>query len=769
MTVGRRGHLFKLACTAVLVAAALPLASAHAVPGELDTGAAAGSDPITGADAGADAGAANPDAQADALDDGTPERSVPTRRLVVRVEPGTEATVAPMVAAELGATDVDALAPGTLAVETGALTDADSAESTLERSPVSSSLRDVGLDGPIETDLVPDDPMFWDEWGHFDINTPATWDTTQGSNTIVVAVPDTGIDITHPDLAANIWTNTAETPGNGVDDDANGRIDDVHGWDFLNDDATVFDSADDDSHGTHVAGTIAAATNNGIGVSGVAWNVKIMPLKFIGPSGGYTSDAVEALKYARDMGADIINMSWGGTLASSELSTAIDSAGASGIASVAAAGNEGQNIDASPHYPASYASESIIAVAAVDSAGRLAGFSNTGRGGIDIGAPGVSVLSTVPGGYQYWSGTSMAAPHVTGALALLESQYPQLNLPELKHDILVSATPTPSLVGKTVTGGRLQLRNALSYANFGAYNKGFTGGVFNASGRFTNPGSVGFVTGPDAGGGPHLRTFTADGTISGEFLAYGGTFWGGVRVAAGDIDGDGKDEIIAAPGPGGGPNVKAYEINGVERKSWMAYGAFTGGVYVASADVVAGGNDEVVTAPGAGGGPHVRVWDSNGNPLKDWMAYGAFTGGVRVAAGDLTGGPDAEIVTAPGPGGGPHIRIWDRNGNLLEEWMAYGAFTGGVYVATSRLSDGTPVVVTGAGEGGGPHVKVWRYDGTLASEFMLSNPFGATGVRVSSDDFVAGGQRELLMTLGPGQRPYVVINKQDGNQVLGLP
>jgi subtilisin family serine protease len=222
------------------------------------------------------------------------------------------------------------------------------------------------------------------------------WDTTRGDEDIVVAVIDTGTDRDHPDLASNMWTNPREICDNGIDDDGNGYVDDCHGWDFYHRDNTVFDPYDGDEHGTHVSGTIAAVADNGIGVAGVAPNITVMPIKFLGPGGGYLEDAILSVEYAAANGAHLSNNSWGcwGCF-SQALEDAIEAAE---MPFVAAAGNWGDDNDVDPFYPASYDLPNVLSVAAVDNAGDLAWFSNYGATSVDVGAPGVDVLSTLPAG-----------------------------------------------------------------------------------------------------------------------------------------------------------------------------------------------------------------------------------------------------------------------------------------------------------------------------------------------------------------------------------
>ncbi|HEX6851651.1 MAG TPA: choice-of-anchor D domain-containing protein [Candidatus Polarisedimenticolaceae bacterium] len=312
---------------------------------------------------------------------------------------------------------------------------------------------------------TPDDPHYGQLWGlnntgqtggtpGADIRAERAWDVTTGSADVLVAVIDSGVDASHPDLAENIWTNPGEVPGNAVDDDGNGYVDDVHGWDFVNDDNDPFD---DNGHGTHVAGTIGALGNNAVGVAGVAWRVSILPLKFLGSGGsGSTSDAILAVEYATAAGVDLTSNSWGGGAFSQPLLDAIVAGGEADVLFVAAAGNYGENTDVYPMYPAAYDADCILSVAATDAWDNLASFSNYGAISVDLAAPGVDTLSSLPGGgYGYKSGTSMATPHVSGAAALLRSLNPSMGVAFLKERLMTTATPIPALAGLVASGGRL--------------------------------------------------------------------------------------------------------------------------------------------------------------------------------------------------------------------------------------------------------------------------------------------------------------------------
>ncbi len=314
--------------------------------------------------------------------------------------------------------------------------------------------------------VFPNDSSFSTLWGlhntgqsggtaDADIDAPEAWDLTTGSRDVLVGIIDTGLDRSHPDLAANVWTNPREISGNGVDDDRNGYIDDVSGWDFFANDNNPMD---EDDHGTHCAGTIGAAGNNASGVVGVNWQVSLVGLRFLGPSGGSTSDAIEAVSYATGLGVDLTSNSWGGGSSSSLLQSAIQAAGEANILFVAAAGNDGTNNDTIPHYPSNYTNANVISVASSTRTDSRSSFSNYGATSVDLAAPGSAILSTIPGGgYASFNGTSMAAPHVSGALALLKSVAPLMSAAEMKAKLLSTVDRVAAFNGLTTTGGRLNV------------------------------------------------------------------------------------------------------------------------------------------------------------------------------------------------------------------------------------------------------------------------------------------------------------------------
>jgi subtilisin family serine protease len=298
-----------------------------------------------------------------------------------------------------------------------------------------------------------------------DVDGDLAWDTTVGTSDVVVAVVDTGLDAAHPDLAPNLWSNPRETgagrESNGVDDDGDGLIDDRMGWDWV---ARDNQPLDENGHGTHVSGTIAARGNDATGVAGVAWRASLMPLRVLDSDGsGAVSDAIKAYGYAAAHGARVVNASLGGSSHSRAERDAI--AAAPNVLFVVAAGNDGADNDATPSYPCNYALANVVCVAATDQQDRLADFSNYGASTVDLAAPGVSIASTWPG--RRWTlldGTSMATPHVTGAAVLALAANPGLDVAGLRAALLSSAASRPALSGKIATGARLNAASTVAAA-----------------------------------------------------------------------------------------------------------------------------------------------------------------------------------------------------------------------------------------------------------------------------------------------------------------
>jgi subtilisin family serine protease len=377
-------------------------------------------------------------------------------------------------------------------------------EAEVERYLDSDRYEYVEPDYPIGAAATPNDPSFSDGslWNlhntgqaggvaDADIDGPEAWSTRADASSVIVAVADSGINTTHEDLAANLWKNPGEIPGNGLDDDHNGIVDDVYGLNAINDTGDVRDDYPV-GHGTHVAGIIAAVGNNGVGVTGVAWKARLLTCKMLDANGsGNISDAIACLAYARSKGAKVLNMSFQGPY-SLALRDAIAAARKSGLVVVTAAGNAGISLDKATVYPVSYDLDNLISVAATDRTDQLASFSNFGAASVDLAAPGVNILSThnaSDSAYVLKSGTSMAAPHVTAAIALMRAQTPSATYTQIINRLFATVDKPASLAGKTRTGGRLNLARALSSTATRPINDKFAGATIYPVGACITNGS----------------------------------------------------------------------------------------------------------------------------------------------------------------------------------------------------------------------------------------------------------------------------------------
>ena len=370
-----------------------------------------------------------------------------------------------------------------------------------------------------KTTAIPNDPSFGNLWGMrntgqtvnsdpgaagADSRAHLAWDSFTGSQTFVVAIIDDGTNRTHPDLAANIWSNPGEIAGDGIDNEGNGYVDDTWGYDFYQRDSDPTGTG----HGTHTAGTVGAVGNNGVGVAGVMWNCKLMALRFLGPNGGVTSDAILSVQYANSKRVRVSNNSWGGGGFSQGLYDAINAGKAGNHLFVAASGNSGINSDTSPAYPGAYNLDNIINVAATDNNDGRASFSNYGATTVDIGAPGVTILSTYgTNGYSYLNGTSMACPHVAGAVALVTAANPTLTYAQVRSRILSTARPVSSLSGRCVTGGVVDIAAAIAGSGGGGTNTAPTVAI-------SSPGSGGSFTVGTAITFTGTANDTQDGSLS---------------------------------------------------------------------------------------------------------------------------------------------------------------------------------------------------------------------------------------------------------------
>lgn len=630
---------------------------------------------------------------------------------------------------------------------------------------------------------LPNDPDYSKQWYLNKIKVPQAWDLTKGgSKDIIIAILDTGVDIDHPDLKNNIWVNRDEVKGDGIDNDNNGYIDDFNGWDFVRgipNPNPKFDEPYTEAgihHGTLVSGIAAAIGDNSKGVAGLAWKSKIMPLRVLNSKGtGSIENVIQAVNYAVDNGAKIINLSFVGTNKSYFLLKALKRAWKKGVLIVAAAGNETiakpVNLNNTPNYPICIDEDEenfVIGVAAVDSSDHKALFSDYGSNCVDISAPGVRIYGPLvySPNYEgfnkyyggYWSGTSISAPIISGLAALVWSVNPLFSQKQVQDFILNQANNidllNPKFAGQLGTG-RVNAYESVKEA----YNQ--LGGMRQ---------SHYIITGAGFGGGPHVRIFDSVGLPISGFFAYNKKFRGGVNVAAGDVDGDGKDEIVTGAGPGGGPHVRIFDLFGKPKGGFFAYNKkFRGGVSVAVGDIDGDGKDEIITGAGRGGEPEVKVFDLSGNMRNSFLVYSPkFHGGVNVAVGDINGDGKDEIITGAGRGGGPHIRVFDGQGNFKFHFFAFNKnFLGGINVASGDVDgDGKDEIIASVASGASSYIRVFNAEFLLLRLQFLAYPKDFYhGAKIAVADFDKDGRIEIVTGAGPYMEPKTEIFDSLGNHL----
>ncbi len=705
--------------------------------------------------------------------------------------------------------------------------------------------------------FTPDDPLYSYQWNFDQINVESAWDQDTdtpkygGDDSIVVAVMDTGVayedykDFNQaPDLASTNF---------------------VSGYDFVNNDSHP---NDDNGHGTHMTGTIAQSTNNGVAMAGMAFNSSIMPIKVLGANGVGTTDAIiEGIEFAIENGVDVINMSFGSTDAADEAySEALDEASDNGIVLVAAAGNSSAS---KLQAPASY--DAVIGVGATQYDETKPSYSNYGEG-LSVVAPGGNInvdqnndeiidgivqqtYNGMAGGEMDYSvfndiwaqGTSSATAHVSGAAALLlAAGVPSDNIQsvlettakdlgksgydttygyglidlEAAFELVIGdvASPTTTLAhdpepddsdnyyleSPTIT---LSASDAMSdvYAiyyrwgddEYAEYTEPLTAPegtntlTYYAIDVAGNPEDINtaeytvdtrrFVVGANAGGGPHVRVFSTRGIEIASFFVYAETFRGGVNVAIGDVDGDGEDEVVTAPGPGGGPQIRVFSLSGDFEKDFFAYDTgFRGGVNIAVGDVD-GGKAEIVTAPMSNGGPNIRIFGYRSGSFEptteNFMAYDEnFRGGVSVAVADLEGNGMGEIITAPLSNGGPHIRIFGFRNRVFVPvilgLMAYDEdFMGGMTLAGGDVDgDGKDEIITGIASAGGPQIRIFgrKSDQTVILEhvgFMAFAPDFRGGINLATSDLQYNGKKEIVVSVRSSGSPLVRYFNREGTNL----
>jgi hypothetical protein len=637
---------------------------------------------------------------------------------------------------------------------------------------------------PVLANIKPNDSYYDRQWYLSRIKADEAWEKISSSPDIVVAVIDSGIDIQHPDLRNNLWHNSREIPGNKIDDDHNGFIDDYDGWDFVSnqpDPSPKFDEGWTEagiSHGTMVSGIIAAQGNNKQGVAGVTWNAKIMPLKVVSDKGGgKISDVIRAVDYAANNGADIINLSFMSFTYSEALQEAIRRAHKAGAIIVAAAGNEqgggdGYDTSKTPIYPACYDGQLIgenmvIGVAATDALDQKSNFSSYGSQCIDITAPGISFFGAIARGGSlsdseliydgYWSGTSMAAPLVSATLALIEQVNPELGQRETVNILFASTDDisrlNPQYQGK-LGNGRLNVSRAVELAKQSLYNRSgrllimpFNGGqatletssgeeisVYKninpdkiqdiVAGDLDDDGREELITSARSGLEPSIDIYNQEGKKIRSFLAFDRNFKGGVRLALLNYDNSPGLEIVAVPASNGPGEARIFDRQGklkkilrLENDNWR------GGLVIGAGDVDGNGRPEIVIAYGQGSQPQVKIIGLDGRLFSSFFPYErSYRGGLEVVVANVDGRKDGkkdEIIVAPRSGHDPLLKIYDNRASLKKSFLAYTKnWQGGFTLRAGDVNnDGSAEIAVGAKPGAAPHVRIFSGSGQIIESF----------------------------------------------------
>jgi len=642
----------------------------------------------------------------------------------------------------------------------------------------------IGLSASTALALDATDRFRGELWYLDTISAPQAWETQTGSSQTIVAILDAGFDLDHEDLADQYWVNTDELEGNSADNDGNGFENDVRGWDFVDNDAVPAPETGEGfsdtivSHGTVIAGIIGAAANNGLGITGINWNVSIMPLRVLdGTGSGSSTNVRRAIRYAVENGADVINLSLTFNATDDRLRETIAWAHEQGVVVVAAAGNGGLDLNTQLVYPACFDVELhdniVIGVASTDHQDTRSDFSNYGSRCVDIAAPGEHIFAAV---YQEagsslhitsyatpWEGTSIAAPMVSGAAALLRSSYPSLTPDQIRNALKLSvdAVGESLLVDRMRLGaGRLNVARALEYA-----------GVFAQGSIYTTPTTVTssetFVVAQARGSAPVVHQVSPSGEILGGFTAYDPAFTGGVRLAMGDVDGDGETEIITGAGPGGGPHVRIFDLQGNVEGQFFAFD--TGdrlGIFVAAADTNGDGIEEIIVTQDRGGTGQVRLFNKQGHLTGSFFPFDRTQSAIRVVGAQVDGEPGAELVFTHAGSSATSVVIYSGTGRYIRSLGEIGDGVTSISLAAGDLNqDGLDEIVIANGSGHVPEVTLYSYLGERLGSFFAYPLEFTRGVEVAIGDLDQNGQSEIYTIPQAGGGPHVRVFNNQGSLI----
>lgn len=603
--------------------------------------------------------------------------------------------------------------------------------------------------------VIPNDPDFARQAYLEQSNVQDAWKLTTGSAQTVVAIIDSGVNIDHPDLQDNIWINPKEIPGDGSDNDGNGLRDDIYGWDFVNDIPDVKPKyggsyyAPAIHHGTIVAGIIAASSNNGIGIAGISWRTKIMPLRVLDNRGnGEIANVVKAIDYAVSKKVDAINLSFVGDFDNPLLKSAVERASQAQIPVIAAAGNDRKDSGATGEhqvYPACYSGDivGVIGVSSLDPLGQKAPFSDYGDC-TTISAPGMDLYSSQAVNYEYpgfdayygsgWSGTSLSTAIISGTIALLKSVKKDMAVRDIKTALVGSCDPIDDL-NKDYRGklgcGRVNIARAVRATHnvvrdiresnpFDADDlRSYPIGISTSDGReglklfdgtghakkmstpfypyapfripftFSQSRSGDLIAFGPMIGGPHVRIFDRNFRLVRQFFAYDKNFRGGVSVVFADTDGDDIEELITVPGPGSEPLLRIFDLKGNRLREFHAYNqSYRNGLDIRALDVNHDGKDEFLIIPRSAQRGELHLLDKDGVLLTTFFAYPQDpVMATNAVVGDIDGDGDIEIIVAPRSRGSGVVKIFTPLGDLKQSFLPFGkALPFGLSVAVGKSS-----------------------------------------------------------------------------------